>query len=183
MCCAEESNAHAPWYSHNGGIRDLEEKNCWIKLFLFLLHTKNILTALWNCGTTDVIWTILSMEHSSCIAVYAGPESSRICAFGMTLGRVINARIVIFGRTNPLKQTAINHSTFFHVHCILPTIVVTLTEELQKAEEITSELVVSHDLLTYAKEGNMWQHITYRWTCCDTDHRFSVAAIWLELNS
>ncbi len=123
------------------------------------------------------------LRHSSCIAVYAGQESSRICAFGMTLGRVINARIVIFVWTNPLKQTAINHSTFFHVHCILPTIVVTLTEELQKAEEITSELIVSHDLLTYAKEGNMWQHITYRWTCCDTDHRFSVAAIWLELNS
>ncbi len=119
MCCAEESNSHASWYSHNGGIRDLEEKKCWIKLFLFLLHTKNILTALWNCGTTDATWTILSMEHSSCIAVYAGPESSRICALGTTLGRVINARIVIFGWTNPLKQTAINHSTFFHVHCIL----------------------------------------------------------------
>lgn len=41
-----------------------------------------------------------------------------------------------------------------------PTIVVTLTEELQKAEEVTSELIISHHLLTYAKKGNMWEYIT-----------------------
>lgn len=64
---------------------------------------------------------------------------------------------------------AINHSKFFScslhftVHADLgPTIVVTLTEELQKAEEVTSELIVSHDLLTYVKGRKyMETHHTY----------------------
>ncbi len=61
-----------------------KRRNCWIKtLFLFSLHTKRILIALYNYGWTpdyftNILTTVLGLEHVSCIAVYAESESSQI---------------------------------------------------------------------------------------------------------
>ncbi len=76
-------------------VQELNKQLIWLEnhvisclsLFLFSLHTKSILVSSLNYGwTPDVTWTILPMsllcfwtwEHFSCIAVYAGSESSQI---------------------------------------------------------------------------------------------------------
>ncbi len=82
----------------------------------------------------DFFTTFLGLGRISCVAVYAGSESSRIsskylnlcsederrsCGFGTTWGWVINDRIYIFGWTIPLKcihAGQINQATFTCVH-------------------------------------------------------------------
>ncbi len=51
----------------NGGRRDLEEKNCWIKLFVFFAHKKYTHSFVNYGWTTDVAWTILLMSLLRCV--------------------------------------------------------------------------------------------------------------------
>ncbi len=107
----------------NGGICDLEEKKCWIKLFLFSLCTRSVLTASWNnrChmnGFTDPYYVSGSGNISVVLLSVKGPRTLRfhpkyliLCLederrsyrLGTTLWWVITERIYIFGWTVPLK--------------------------------------------------------------------------------
>ncbi len=106
-----------------------EENNCWIAIiFVFVAHRKYSRSFIklqldhwWHMDCfIDVLTTFLGLEYGSCIAVYAGSESSNLCSedewkscgFGTTWGWVINDRFFIFGWTNPLNDTC----CIFHGH-------------------------------------------------------------------
>ncbi len=106
-----------------------EENNCWIAIiFVFVAHRKYSRSFIklqldhwWHKDCfIDVLTTFLGLEYGSCIAVYAGSESSNLCSedelksygFGTIWGWVFNDRSFIFGWTNPLNDTC----CIFHGH-------------------------------------------------------------------
>ncbi len=62
-----------------------KRRNCWLKsLFLFSFWTKSMLNHWFHMDYfNNVLTTFLSIECGSCVAVYAGSKSTRICVLKM----------------------------------------------------------------------------------------------------
>ncbi len=118
-------HTHALWYSYECASTDKKLLNE-VFIFVFFAHKKyycGFITLWLNhwCHMdyfNDVLATFLGLEIGSCIAVYAGSESSRISSwislylcsedewrsYGTKWGWVINDRIFIFKLTIPILR-------------------------------------------------------------------------------
>ncbi len=124
------------WWASKTGTEEKKLLNK-VDIFVFFVHKKyshSFIQLRLNhwCHMdyfNDVLTTFLGPEHVSCIAVYAGSESSRFnqkylnfrsYRFGTTWGWVINDRIFIFGLNTPFKISRFNfmhYLTLFVIIC------------------------------------------------------------------